>query len=492
MPRIPAFSTVPIDTSYTDPANMGVQALDLSRYGFANVTPANRRTPFNMIMGQAGKIAPYASNIANSFRKVPRIPVPRTMASVTAPRVNYDAARAEIGRQQTAANAGADRGLDENTAAAVKAGIYGQSISARNNVAQQEGNTNAMMQGQTNQLNASIDANNAGQLNEWQREQVGAQIAGQRASSENISNAADKYMMQQNQQNAAQLDREKMDILSTMWKDSGVYERLIAGLKKNGMTDPMGQDYMKKAYGGPVRPIVGAPMPAYNFDPRDTRPTATDSMLYNDNFNSMLHNSPLAQQRYNNMNNYGYQVWRQGPEFKPLGDQIDYNNTMNAFKDAFSYKGNTRMRAFGGPVGPDIPANAQKGPDFVNSPGRSDLRMNEMASYLINNGKSNPMNDINGKPLFDQLNENYGLQAAHGMINEISLFNQDPSNKALSPDERINRFYKSTTNAQWKDHLNRFGTGPTDVYHTANLLDARQQQNSYTKRKMGGRVKAFA
>ncbi len=197
----------------------------------------------------SGQLIPYISNIANSFRKPMRPLRPLTLDPVTAERVSGDAQRVEADHTMRTQNLAADRNLDENSAAAVKAANLAGSITAKNGIAQWEANTNAGLRTQANQLNAGIAAQNNSLLSRYNDNLVDWNNTVQRTQSENIANAADKYINIKNDQDKGDLEKRKLGIYSQLFKNSGVMGRAVDGyktwLKENNLTDPTIQ-----AYGG--------------------------------------------------------------------------------------------------------------------------------------------------------------------------------------------------------------------------------------------------
>jgi len=177
------------------------------------------------VFSKFGDIVPYMSNIANSFRKPPMPTAPGSIAPVSTSRVSADNQLYETDRAIRGANMGADRNLDESTAAAVKSSNMAQGIRGRNAVYESVNNANAEMENRTRQVNANIQAQNVGMTNQYNNDKVGAQIAQQREQSENLSNAADKYVGQQQFKDAQDLDMRKLEAMKPLWKRSGVFDR---------------------------------------------------------------------------------------------------------------------------------------------------------------------------------------------------------------------------------------------------------------------------
>ena len=204
-------------------------------------------------MGNAEKVVPYVSNLVNSFRKTPRPHVPIMQNAVGSVKLNFDDQRVEADRSVRGANRSADMMLDENTAGSLKAANLASGIRAKNSIATSEANANAQLAMQTNQMNTGIEANNLARMDRYNDDAVGAQIADQRERSANLSNAADKFVMQQNEKAKAKLDLDKLNVYKELWKNSGVYDRLLTEMEKQGITDPTGaKAFSGKAYGGRI------------------------------------------------------------------------------------------------------------------------------------------------------------------------------------------------------------------------------------------------
>ena len=216
----------------------------------------DRKKAFN-----GSNIIPYISNIANSLKKVPLPDAPGLINPIGRRQVNYDAQRVEADRQMQGANVSADKNLDENTAAAFKGSTLASNIRGKNAISEAESNTNAQLGMQTDQINASIEGQNTSMMNQWKNNLVEARVAGQREQSANLSNAADKYVAQQNVNSQRDLDIKRLGVYEGLFKSSGVMNRQIgesddAGyrkyLKENGLTDNVIAPKKVARYGGAV------------------------------------------------------------------------------------------------------------------------------------------------------------------------------------------------------------------------------------------------
>lgn len=230
--------------------------------GFGTPKAATR----NNVFSKFGDIVPYVSNLANSFRHPPLPQVPGSVSPVTASHISGDAQLAEADRTVRGMNSAADRNLDENTAAAVKGSNMAQGIRARNSIMENTDNTNAQIDNQTRHVNAGIEGQNVTMMNQWKNNLVEAGVADQREQSYNLSNAADKYVGQQQFKSAQQLDRDKWEAYKPMWKSSGVADRAYGRDSKYAAylkeKDPEGYKTYEAQFaaggeiGGPGDPII--------------------------------------------------------------------------------------------------------------------------------------------------------------------------------------------------------------------------------------------
>lgn len=223
----------------------------------------DKSAPRKNVFSKFGDVVPYLSNVANSFRNTPLPDAPGTINPVQARQVNYGAQRAEADRQVVGANKNASATLDENTAAAVQGSNLAGGIRAKNSVNEAEANTNAQLGQQANGQNAQIDAQNVQLQNQWKNNLVEGQMAGQMNQSANLSNAADKFIGQTNENNKAKLDQQKWEAYQPLWQNSGVSGRAYgddsqyATWLKTNNPDAYDQQYpQKKAMGGNIRKKV--------------------------------------------------------------------------------------------------------------------------------------------------------------------------------------------------------------------------------------------
>src|SRR6185369_8274735 len=113
-------------------------------------------------------IIPYASNVVNGFRKLPS-PITSQLESPISPNlVNLDASRNAIDVDQRNLNRETDyRVANPAVAQAIKSTTFGKSILGKNQLAQEEANTNAQIKNQTNQFNQGVQVRNIERQNQF-------------------------------------------------------------------------------------------------------------------------------------------------------------------------------------------------------------------------------------------------------------------------------------------------------------------------------------
>lgn len=188
----------------------------------------------------AGALTPYLSNIYNAGRTPPMPSNPNLVAPVTLSKIRLDATRQQALSASRAQDINADRSLDEQSAAAVRSSNLAKNLNQQGQISEQEAFLNARQKAEAAGMNLNVDAMNTNAINKVQDEKVQRGIAIQREQSSNISNAADKYISMQNEQNKAKVDMQKIQTLSQIWKQSGVYDRMIKKMKDSGNNDPTG------------------------------------------------------------------------------------------------------------------------------------------------------------------------------------------------------------------------------------------------------------
>lgn len=261
----------------------------------------------------AGDLLPYASNIINSFRKPP-LPKNRSAVPLSiSPRIKLDARREQIANQIRTANASADRGLDENTAAAVKRSNQAGQLRELSNVAENEANINAQIASGDAQLNSRINMYNASKTDEFNDMLTERELAQTRFSQQNLADVADKYMAQQQQRDAANLDMKKYGVLKTLWSKSGVNERVEDQVKKT-MKD------MGYAKGGRLKMYAGGGQFGGDEDIEVIVTDADRKMVARDSYTKNLFGAPVAEQ-----------IYASGFRPRTYGDKLVYTDNSDVF-----------------------------------------------------------------------------------------------------------------------------------------------------------------
>ena len=159
------------------------------------------------------KMAPYASNIINSFRRPPTVKYPHLDDELSAKHVNMDNDRAMVERGIRGSNTAADNNLSENTAAAVKMSNMASRFTQLSAVNSTERNMNTSIDSDMQKTNAQIRAGNNMKLDGYDNANVERGIAIQNNASANVANASDKYIGIQNEQARNDLELKKYEIM---------------------------------------------------------------------------------------------------------------------------------------------------------------------------------------------------------------------------------------------------------------------------------------
>jgi hypothetical protein len=161
-------------------------------------------------------VLPFASNLANAFRKPPTVPIPNMQSGVSLDRVDMSDDRNQIGHGVRAAYESNKTLLDPNSAAAANSYILAQRFKQMSQVNQTERNTNIGIANQEKLTNLSIQNQNMAKLDQVQRDNVERTLAQQREQSANLSNAGDKAMMMLQNKQARNLEADKLRYLQTV------------------------------------------------------------------------------------------------------------------------------------------------------------------------------------------------------------------------------------------------------------------------------------
>jgi hypothetical protein len=193
----------------------------------------------NSFTDVADSLIPYASNISNALRKLPKPIASRAESTISPNLVNLDAARTNIDNSQ--------RNLDRETdyrvsnpavAQAIKAATFEKTVNAKNQLAQEETNQNAQIKNQTSQFNQGVIARNIQRENEFNTNLVGRNIQQQNLLSDNLADVGTKFQQQKADNAAIELEREKNSYLPDFYEKNtsgtSVYDRLKAKRSKRG------------------------------------------------------------------------------------------------------------------------------------------------------------------------------------------------------------------------------------------------------------------
>jgi len=227
----------------------------------------------------AEDLAPFISNIANTFRRPPQPAVPKSLDPVRLQRVNFSGDLAEVDRTIAGQNQGLDY-LPENQATAVRTANMVQGIRGRNQITQAEANQNAQIGNQESMANLGVNQANVAGYNQWQDDRTNMAMAQQAQQSANLANAADKYVGIRTENRKQDLDLDRYAIMEGLYRDSGVLKRFM----DNQNLDPETglPTYRKHRFGGTLKYRAGGMMKVYGnggyLDPPGTRRPPTDSL----------------------------------------------------------------------------------------------------------------------------------------------------------------------------------------------------------------------
>lgn len=191
---------------------------------------------------------PYASNFVNAFRKLPMPYEPQQETYISPSLVNYSGARANAAAELGNYNRETDYKVAQHTLAqGLKAKALAGSIANLNNLAMQEGNTNAFIKNQTNQFNQGIQARNLQRIQDYNDSLLSRSLKQQELNSENIANLSDKYQMQQRDKNLYELEQRKLGIIPKFY-DTGVYGRQLTPEHEAALKSLMNRGYEDGGY----------------------------------------------------------------------------------------------------------------------------------------------------------------------------------------------------------------------------------------------------
>lgn len=168
-----------------------------------------------------GAIAPFASNIANAFRKLPAPPKPVMDDEIDPNLINLDASRSEAVRQRRGADKVAAATLNGNNAvAATKAANLTAQMREMNDINQTEQNANTQIKNQAQGVNAQIKRGNNLKQDYFNTQQVERQLKQQQLSADNLADVGNKMQAISRDKAAAALDDDKM-LLTIAQDDTG-------------------------------------------------------------------------------------------------------------------------------------------------------------------------------------------------------------------------------------------------------------------------------
>lgn len=240
MPSTPGNLSTPV---YRKPTHNEGNPTTIRTGGTQRHTKSAPITPSVSWQDRAKSIAPYASNIINTFRRAPKSPEPHLDPLVTLQRVNMSNDLNEVGKDVYAANRSSDMNLDENSAAAVKQYTLAQSFANKSKIRESERNANMEISNREMQINAGITASNNNKLDLQSRDNVERRVANQQFGAENLANAADKYQAIQNEGAKATLEGKKLEVIKSMYDGDGVATRAFKKLQ-DIMQDPAGVEFI--------------------------------------------------------------------------------------------------------------------------------------------------------------------------------------------------------------------------------------------------------
>lgn len=171
-------------------------------------------------------LLPYASNIVNATRELPNPIAPPVETAMSPNLVSYDADRTNLDNEFRNFSKETDyRVANPTVAQGIKAAAMARKISGNNQLAQQEGNTNAFIKNQTAQANQGVQSRNIERTREFNDSLVSRRINQNRLQSENLANLSDKIQLENRDKSMFDLEKRKLDVLPTLYKDTGVYDR---------------------------------------------------------------------------------------------------------------------------------------------------------------------------------------------------------------------------------------------------------------------------
>lgn len=415
---------------------------------------------WSKVFSNAGEVLPYASNIANSFRRPPMPFQPQLVNPQQLSPINLSNARNTISRSVRAQDLNADRALNSNAAVAARSANLAKEMEGTSQVSEQEAFLNSRQKAEQAGMNLNVDTMNATAMNRYRESLVDRNIAQQREQSQNLSNASDKMVGQINERRKAQLDLQKMNTLSQMWQSSGVYDRMLGKMKDRGITDPTGilrqmgmeQDgNSTNAYGGTLKRrgrVKAFPQMASGGSIPYTKGT---DLPFEDWYRN---NTPegLAGQDLSQVDRDYYSVYK-------TGKSGTYRGAMGVVgADPMSIRRPTMHPSYmdaGGVIGGG-PAITQASIRASMDSGRDDITTMDQINRILTG-------TVRGLPRFGDDRDQLTTQAY--------LFRQQNGNASLPADQIIHNFYGRPNTGSPVDMMraryNTIGYGPNAVYNSA-------------------------
>src|ERR1044072_1431587 len=396
---------------------------------------------------------PYVSNIANMFARTPNPTAPTLINPVVGSKISLANSRAAIDNEARAADL-STQGLDAQTGAAIRVGNMANRLRALSDVNSREALANAQITNQSNAINANINAQNAGMINQYHDELTNAQLTRNRLASENLANAADKYIGQQAVKDQMQLEKDKANILSKAY-NPGVFSRLLDKLQATGTnTADMGTVPQKSsfdqfrnmnlpAYKGPG----GAPITSPS-----TVPVTMDQMPEN--------------------------------IMTPLKKYLKQRNTYAAGGLMNVFSGDPKPKT-ATPQTPNAPQDAGfNSNDMVFSdPMTRNARIADMMNQIVAEGY-HPFNSSQGRAANSQLGTYFNPQFVTDFTTRALQLQTAPGYNTMTPEQRLQQYYNTGRGGtseldKFLNTTSSYGGGPSAFY-----------QNSPMKpRAAGGRLR---
>jgi len=210
-------------------------------------TASTAKPKFNFGEG-LNKILPFATNISNSFRRLPEPPRPMLEQNLNPELVNFDADRAELDRTFRSFNKGISQSTNNVAQAnAAKVGTLGKILEAKGKLSQNERNTNAEIKNQTNRFNSFISGRNVERSNDYNNELFSRTLKEQQLRAENLADVSNKIQLSRRDEDMMDLENRKLGILLATDKDTGTFNR-------NLYDNYLGELYPKrKRFGGKLK-----------------------------------------------------------------------------------------------------------------------------------------------------------------------------------------------------------------------------------------------